>query len=178
MKHSLILFLILASLSLQSQNEKPRLFYKISAAATLTLNEDWTISNEESIPLIGTNGHFVNATVGYQLSSRTSIGLNFQYDYFLEQDLNFFPVHFTFRYNLFDFDDKFYVRAGYGIFAEVAKDFETGSMYRAGVGFQIFMDEDYEKSMLFGLDFSRRRFGFRESEKLSSLAISLEFQLF
>ncbi|MEN3323348.1 hypothetical protein VP395_06390 [Mariniflexile soesokkakense] len=49
-------------------------------------------------------------------------------------------------------------------------------MYKLGLGYQGIL-ENYN-SLLIGLDFTRKRFGYRTLEGLSSLSIFLEFMLF
>ncbi len=78
---------------------------------------------------------------------------------------------------MFDFDDKVFVRGGYGKMIDLGKNFESGTLYKLGIGYQAF-DDNFKNSWLIGLDFSRKRFGFRQTEKLSSVSIFLEFMLF
>jgi hypothetical protein len=179
MKHLSALVLLLYSLSVftQEQEKTHGLFYKVSVAATLTTNENYTISNDNDDTFINPNGLFLNNTIGYQFDSRSSIGLNLEYNHFLDQNLNFFPVYLDFTYNIFDFDDVVFVRGGYGTIVDLGKSFEDGNMYKLGVGYRHF-DDNFKNSWLIGFDFSRRRFGFRQTEKLSSFAIFMEFMLF
>ena len=86
-------------------------------------------------------------------------------------------MYLNFQYNVFDFDDKVFIRGGYGRLIDLGKAFETGTLYKVGLGAQIY-DENYKNSWLIGLDFSRKRFGYRQTEKLSSVSIFLEFMLF
>ena len=50
-------------------------------------------------------------------------------------------------------------------------------MYKFGVGFQTF-DDNFRNSFLIGLDFTRKRFGYKTLEGVSSVSIFLEFMLF
>jgi hypothetical protein len=50
-------------------------------------------------------------------------------------------------------------------------------MYKFGIGYRGF-DENFRNSWLIGLDFNRKRFGYRQEEKLSGVSIFLEFMLF
>ena len=59
----------------------------------------------------------------------------------------------------------------------MGENFEKGTLYRVGTGIQLF-DDDFNNSFLIGLDFSRKRFGFRQTEKLSSVSIFLEYIVF
>ncbi|MCF6296301.1 MAG: hypothetical protein L3J25_11520 [Flavobacteriaceae bacterium] len=153
------------------------LFYKVSLAVTLTINEDYTINNDEGKTFINPNALFINNTLGYQFDERTSIGLNLEYNNYLKQDFNFLPAYLSFTYNIFDFDDVVFIRGGYGRLINVNKNFEKGTMYKFGIGYRAF-DANFKNSWLIGLDFSRKRFGFRQTEKLSSVSIFLEFMLF
>lgn len=179
MKPVLIALLFLKSFTVFAQDDikTSGIFYKISAAVTLTTNDNYTVGNDDGETFINPNAIFINNTLGYQFDERSSIGLNLEYDRYFEQQLNFLPVHLSFRYNIFDFDDKVFVRGSYGKFIDLGKSFESGTLYKAGIGYQAF-DDNFKNSLLIGLDFSRKRFGFRQTEKLSSVSIFLEFMFF
>ncbi|HZW62315.1 MAG TPA: hypothetical protein VFF15_01580 [Flavobacteriaceae bacterium] len=153
------------------------IFYKFSIAGTLTTNEDYTLGNEEGEPFITLNAIFVNTVVGYQFDKRSTLGVALEYDRHFRDGLNFLPVFFEFKYNLFHFDDNFFIRGGYGKLVNVNSAFETGTLYRLGLGVQLF-DNNYKNSYLLGLDFTRKRFGYRQSDKLSSVSVFFEFMLF
>ncbi|WP_262732286.1 MULTISPECIES: hypothetical protein [Gaetbulibacter] len=171
-------FALFTSLLFSQDTIKTRgLFYKVSAAVTLTTNDDYSIGNDDGETFINPNAIFINNTLGYQFDERSSIGLNIEYDRYFKQELNFFPVHLSFRYNVFDFDDKVFVRGGYGKMIDLGKNFESGTLYKLGIGYQAF-DDNFKNSWLIGLDFNRKRFGFRQTEKLSSVSFFLEFMLF
>ncbi len=152
-------------------------FYKISLAGTLTTNEHYTIGNDEGETFITLNAFFINNTLGYQFDDRSSIGLNLEYDRYTRQALNFFPAYLNFTYNILDFDDKVFVRAGYGRLLNMGKSFEKGTMYTVGAGARIY-DGNFKNSWLIGLDFSRKRFGYKQEDKLTSVSIFVEFMLF
>jgi len=59
----------------------------------------------------------------------------------------------------------------------VSKDFEKGNMYKIGLGIRGY-DDGYLNSFLIGVDFSRKRFGYKTLEGLSSVSIFLEFMFF
>lgn len=170
-----ILFFVVA-ITAQEQEKTNGFFYKPSLAFTLTTNDNYTIANDENENFFNPNGLFVNNTVGYQFDSRSSIGLNLEYNHYLEQNLNFLPVYLDFAYTIFDFDDMVFVRGGYGTLVDLGKSFESGTLYKVGIGYRAF-DDNFKNSWLIGFDFSRKRFGFRQSEKLSSVAIFLEFMI-
>ena len=153
------------------------LFYKISLAGTITSNEEFTFGNDDDETFFKPSALFINNTLGYQFDERSSIGINFEFDRHFEKNLNFFPVFLGFQYNIFDFDDRIFIRGGYGRLVDIGKRFEEGTVYRLGTGVQIF-DDNYKNSWLVGFDFTRKRFGFRQTEKLSSVSLFLEFQLF
>lgn len=173
----LLLVFSIVSLNAQDQEKTHGLFYKVSGSVTLSINEDYTIANGTDDTLFNPNGLFLNNTLGYQFDTRSSLGLNIEYDHFLEQNLNFLPVFLDFTYNIFDIDDLIFVRGGYGTLVDLGRDFENGTMYKLGIGYRAF-DDNFRNSWLIGFDFSRKRFGFRQTEKLSSIAIFLEFMLF
>lgn len=175
---STLLLLLFFSISHAQDDQKTNgIFYKVSLSATLTTNEDYTIGNDDDQSFINLNGIFLNNTLGYQFDTRASIGLNMEYDYYIDQNLNFFPVFLDFTYNIFDFDDQIFIRGGYGKLVDLGKSFENGTMYKAGFGYRAF-DDNFRNSFLIGFDFSRKRFGFRQEDKLSSFVIFLEFMLF
>jgi len=172
---TILLLFFFTTLTAQEQEKTNGFFYKPSFAFTLTTNDNYTIANNENENIFNPNGLFVNNTVGYQFDLRSSIGLNVEYNHYLDQNLNFLPVYLDFAYNIFDFDVVF-VRGGFGKLVDLGTDFEHGTMYKVGIGYRAF-DDHFKNSWLIGLDFSRKRFGFRQSEKLSSVAIFLEFML-
>ncbi|WP_298900726.1 hypothetical protein [uncultured Psychroserpens sp.] len=179
MKHLytlLLLFYFTAGFS-QEEDKTNGLFYKVSLSATLTTNDNYTIANDDGESFINLNGLFINNTIGYQFDTRSSIGLNVEYDHYIDQNLNFLPVYLDFTYNILDFDDQVFVRGGYGKLVDLGKAFENGNTYKVGIGYRAY-DDNFKNSFLIGFDFSRKRFGFRQTEKLSSFAIFLEFMLF
>ncbi|MFT5242162.1 MAG: hypothetical protein ACJA1H_000811 [Glaciecola sp.] len=174
---TLLLLLFFTVIHAQDDQKTSGLFYKVSFSTTLTNNEDYTFGNDNDESFIKLNGLFLNNTIGYQFDKRSSIGLNIEYDHYLDQNLNFLPVYLGFTYNIFDFDNPLFVRGGYGKLLDLGGKFENGSMYKMGLGIRIY-DNNFKNSGLIGFDFSRRRFGFREKNTLSSFAIFLEFMLF
>ncbi len=173
----IILFFCNHSFSQEDTEKTKGLFYKISISTTLKTNENFTLGNDDGETFINPSAYFINNTLGYQFDERSSIGLNIEYNRHTIQGLNFMPIYLSFRYNLFDFDDKLFIRGGYGRLLNISNAFEKGTIYKFGIGYQIF-DEDFKNSWLIGFDFNRKRFGFRQTEKLSSVSIFLEFQLF
>ncbi|MEM5563674.1 hypothetical protein WNY78_01090 [Psychroserpens sp. AS72] len=174
---TLLLVFFFTIVQAQDNQKTSGLFYKLSLSATLTTNEDYTIGNDDDQSFINLNGVFLNNTIGYQFDSKSSFGLNVEYDHYFDQNINFFPVYLDFTYNIFDFDNQVFIRGGYGKLVDLGKVFEKGSMYKVGIGYRMY-DDDFKNSCLIGFDFSRKRFGFRQTEKLSSFAIFLEFMLF
>ncbi|OMP32590.1 hypothetical protein [Mangrovimonas sp. DI 80] len=179
MKPYLFTLTLLVTVSTFAQDglKNKGLFYKFSLAATLRTNSDYVVTRDDGNTLIQLNGLFINNSLGYQFDRRASVALNVEYDHYFKQSFNFMPVYATFRYNVLDFDDRLFLRAGYGKLFDMGAHFENGTMYKAGIGIQTF-DANYRNSWLFGLDFSRKRFGYRQEEKLSSVAIFIEFMLF
>lgn len=184
MKHStsILCFAFLCfSFIASSQNDSIKtsgIFYKISLAATLTINEDYTIDTDDDEPLIEPNALFVNNTFGYQFDRRTSIGLNFEYNWHSKQGLHFAPAYLSLQHNIIAVDGGgFFVRGGYGTLLGLGKSFEKGNMFKLGVGLQGTLANS-NNSLLFGLDFTRKRFGFENLEGISSVSIFLEFMVF
>ena len=167
----------LLKLSGQENIKTNGLFYKISLAVTLTNNEDYTIGNNEGHTFINMNGLFINNALGYQFDGRTSVDMNVEYDHYIHQEFNFLPIYFGFNYNILDFDDVFFIRGGYGKLLKIGKNFENGTQYKAGLGYRHF-DDNFKNSWLIGLDFTRKRFGYKQEEKLSSVSIFVEFMVF
>lgn len=164
-------------LSAQDNPKSNGLYYKISLAVTLTNNADYTIGNDEGHTFINVNGLFVNNALGYQFDRRTSVDLNVEYDHYIEQELNFLPVYLGFNYNILDFDDVVFIRGSYGKLIKAGNNFENGTQYKVGFGYRAF-DRNDKNSWLIGLDFSRKRFGYKQDEKLSSVSLALEFMVF
>ena len=182
MKHIYLLFCITFSISLVSFSQIPKertqgVFYKISVASTLTINKEYSIDqDDDSGPLINPSALFINNTIGYQFDQRTMLGLNFEYNYHSQQGLHFFPAYLNLHHNFILDDSNLFVRGGYGTLLGMGKSFEKGNMYKLGLGVQeVFQNNN---AILFGLDFTRKRFGYRTLEGLSSVSIFLEFMFF
>ena len=181
MKQIYMVFCIVFSISSASfsQIEKEKthgIFYKISLATTLTINEDYVaFDDEDSSTLIEPSAFFINNTIGYKLDQRTMVGLNFEYNWHSEQGLHFFPTYLNLQHNILFDDTSLFVRGGYGTLLGMGKSFEKGNMYKLGLGIEAI---DVNNAFLIGLDFTRKRFGYKNLEGLSSVSIFLEFMLF
>ena len=176
----LILFVFLSSNLISSQIEDVKingLFYRVSLATTLTINEEYQAFDDCDETLINPSALYVNNTLGYQFDKRTSIGFNLGYNWHSQQGLHFIPTYLSLQHNFIVDDDNIFVRGGYGKLLGISKDFENGNMYTLGLGVQIYGD-NYDNSVLLGIDFTRKRFGYRTLESLSSISIFLEFMLF
>ena len=177
----LILCLFFTSHYIYSQTypQKTRgVFYKFSLATTLAINEDYVAFDDSDETLINPSALFVNNTIGYQFDKRTLLGLNFEYDWHSQQGLHFFPAYLNFQYSLNKNieNSAFFVRFGYGTLLGISNDFEKGNIYKFGLGGQFFSKNG--NSFLIGLDFSRKRFGYKTLEGLSSVSIFIEFMVF
>ena len=159
------------------------LFYKISLATTLSINEDYGEEGHDEETLIIPNALFLNNTIGYQFDKRSLIGLNLEYNWHSKQGLHFFPAYLGFQYNIIHYEDlihgsisdsNVFIRGGYGTLFSMGKSFEKGNFLTLGIGYQGQID-DNNNSILIGLDFTRKRFGYRSLEGLSSVSIFLEF---
>ncbi|MDG5490401.1 hypothetical protein [Psychroserpens sp. SPM9] len=179
MKQASTLFMVLLGINLYAQDDIKTngIFYKISLATTLTVNEDFTLGDDTIERFFRTSAFFLNNTVGFQFDDRSALGLNAEYNWHSESGLQFLPVHLSFQYNIVDFDDTLFIRVSYGRLVGINSDFEKGTLYKVGLGARLF-DENFKNSWLIGIDFTRKRFGFRQLEKLSSLSFFLEFMLF
>lgn len=173
-------FLICISLLSFSQKDVEKtsgVFYKGSLATTLTINKEYTLGNDEGETFINPSALFVNNTIGYQFDKRSLIGLNFEYNWHSQQGLHFAPAYLNFQYNLIADDYNLFIRGGYGTLLGLGKSFEKGNLYKFGLGLQTF-DDNYRNSFLIGLDFTRKRFGYKTLEGISSVSIFIEFMLF
>ena len=180
MKRSLTLLCMLSCFALLAQADikSNGFYYKISGATTLTINEEYTLAEDDDTgPLILPSALFINNTFGYRFDERSVIGLNLEYNWHSESGFHFMPAYLSFRYNVIPGDDNIFVRTGYGRLLNMGRSFETGTMYKVGAGVEIF-NEDYTNSFLMGFDFSRKRFGYHQTEKLSSVSIFFEFMVF
>ncbi len=177
--HITLIFLAIPLLTFSQDDIKTNgIFYKISISATLGVNEEYELFDEgESGTLIEPSAYFINNTLGYKFDDRTSLGLNLEYNWHSETGFHFFPVYLSMRYNIITNDDNVFIRTGYGRLINLGNTFEKGTMYKVGAGIELF-DEDYKNAFLFGLDFSRKRFGYKQSEKLSSISLFFEFMVF
>lgn len=180
MKHILFLIvyiLIFSALNAQVTEKTSGFFYKPSLAATIGINEDYELLVEDSGTLFVPNSIFVNNTLGYQFDARSLLGFNVEYNWHAPNNLQFLPIHLSFQYNIITDDNNVFLRGSYGRLLPLNRHFEEGNFYRVGAGVQLF-DANYKNSWHLGLDFTRKRFGFRQTEKLSSVSIFLEFMLF
>ncbi len=161
----------------QDETKTSGFYFKISLATTLTINEEFTIGNNDDETFINPSAVFINSTIGLQVNEKFSVGFNIEYDWHSKQGLNFLPIYVTTKYNLIEDEENIFVRGGYGMIINPNSHFEKGTFYKAGLGIQIF-DDAYKNSWLIGLDFCRKRFGFKQDEKISSVSIFVEFMLF
>ena len=176
MKIIVSLAILLASLNLSSQEstEKVGLFYKLGFATTLTINEDNVIGDDDDHePFFRFNAFFLNNTIGYKFDPRSSLGVNLEYDWHSESGLMFMPLHLSFRYNVVQKDENVFLRSSYGRLLWVGHSFETGSLYKVGLGVEV-LDDQQQNSALIGIEFTEKSFGFREQEKLISISFFLE----
>lgn len=154
------------------------IYYKISLAGTLTTNDEYTVNpKDDTGSLIEPNAFFITNSLGYQFDQKSSLDLNIEYDRYTIQGLNFLPLHLGFNYNVLDFDDVVFVRGGYGKLIKAGDGFEKGTMYKFGIGYRAF-DDNFRNSWLIGFDFNRKRFGYKQEKKLTSVSIFIEFMLF
>lgn len=160
----------------QNDSIKTRgLFYKISLATTLAVNDDYGEEGHEDETMFIPSALFVNNTFGYQFDKHTSLGLNFEYNYHSKQGLHFFPAYLNLQHNLsVDKDVNLFVRTGYGTLLQMGNSFEKGNIFKIGAGIQGGIDNK-NNSILIGLDFTRKRFGYKTLEGISSVSIFLEF---
>ncbi len=170
------IFIPFTSFSQIKKEKNNGIFYKISIATTLTINEDYVaFDDEDSSTLIEPSALFVNNAIGYKFDQRTMIGLNFEYNWHSKQGLHFFPTYLNLQHNIILDDTSLFIRGGYGPLLGMGKSFEKGNMYKVGLGIEMV---DINNAILLGLDFTRKRFGYQNLEGLSSVSIFLEFMVF
>ena len=171
---SFLLLLAVMAASAQEASEKFGLFYKFGVATTLTINEDFRAGDkEDNEAFFRVNAFFLNNTIGYKFDPRSSIGVNLEYDWHSESGLMFLPLHLSFRYNVIQNEENVFIRSSYGRLLDVGNRFETGSLYKAGLGVEVF-DKALKNSGLIGIEFTQKSFGFRNEEKLISISFFLE----
>ena len=169
-----VLLLSVMILSAQETSKKLGLFYKLGVATTLTINEDYVVGDDEdNEAFFRFNAFFLNNTIGYKFDPRSSIGINLEYDWHSESGLMFMPLHLSFRYNVIQKDENVFIRSSYGRLLDVGNSFEAGSLYKVGIGAEIF-NQASNNSGLVGIEFTQKSFGFREEEKLVSISFFLE----
>ena len=155
----------------QNDNFDRQLFYKIGVAATLTINSEGLSSDDDSSCIVP-NALFVKNTFGIAVNKRISMGLNAELDWHSKPNLLFFTIYPDIRYNIIQKDDNGFIRFGYGkMFGK--GELNEGTLYKISVGSEHF-HEDFERSTLFGLEFTQKSFGFKELDKLISVSIFLE----
>ncbi|MEN3323347.1 hypothetical protein VP395_06385 [Mariniflexile soesokkakense] len=110
----------------QEQTDKNNgIFYKISLATTLTVNEDYVaFDDSDDSTLFEPSALFVNNSIGYQFDKRSLVGLNLEYDWHSKQGLHFFPAYLSLQYNIIADDDNLFIRGGYGTLLGMGKSFE------------------------------------------------------
>lgn len=177
MRHLLFVLTLLVTFNMYSQDSTQvrGIFYKVSVATSLTINEDYELFNEsDDNTFIQPSALYVNNTLGYQFDNKTSAGFNVEYNWHSKQGLHFLPIYVDLKHSFTDSDVNFFIRSGYGKLVSIGNSFEKGSMFKAGIGIQA-LDKNLKNSVLFGLDFNHKTFGFRNTEKLSSVTLFLEF---
>lgn len=178
MKPPILILLLTATTILYAQpsNDSSGIFYKIAIATTLGINEDYTLLNDNDDTFIEPSAIFINNTLGYRFDQKSSLGVNLEYDYHSESNLNFVPLHLSFQYNIIADDLGFFIRSSYGKFLNLGDHFEKGTLYKIGLGLEGFNDQN-SKSTLFGVELTQKRFGFRQTEKLTSISLFLELKI-
>ncbi len=174
-----LLFVTTSSFSQTDSKNTSGLFYKFSIATTLSINESYVAFDDSDETLINPSALFVNNTLGFQFDKRTSIGLNLEYNWHSQQGLHFIPAYLSFQHSLNKNIEHaaFFARFGYGTLLGISNDFEKGNLYKFGLGGQFFLESN-DNSILIGLDFTRKRFGYKTLDGLSSVSIFLEFMIF
>ncbi len=171
-------FITFYSFSQTPEEKSNGFFYKFSLATTLAVNDDYGEEGHDDETFFIPSALFVNNTFGYQFDKRTSIGLNFEYDYHSKQGLHFFPAYLNLQHNSsVDKDVNLFVRTGYGTLLKMGNSFEKGNVFKVGTGIQGGIN-DKNNSILIGLEYTRKRFGYKTLEGLSSVSIFLEFMFF
>lgn len=184
MKNIYFFSLLMLCLSLSAQEKAERslilvdefwpedygFFYKIGLATTLTINENYRISdNEDNGAFFRPNAFFINNTLGYKFDERSSLGINLEYDWHSESGLMFLPLHLSFRYTFSKGDVNPFIRSSYGRLLEAGDSFEAGSLYKVGSGLSVMGG-----GALIGIEFTQKRFGFRQYEKLNSVSFFID----
>lgn len=157
--------------SAQNDDFDRQVFYKISIAATLTLNNEGSNSDNNSSWIVP-NALFIKNTLGVAVNRRVSLGLNVELDLHGNPDLLFFPIYPDIRYNIIQKDDNGFVRFGYGKMFGKGK-LNKGTLYKIGIGGEYFRD-DLRRSALIGLEFTKKSYGTKEQNKLVSISIFFE----
>lgn len=174
----LFLFVSIASFSQQHETKTNGLFYKASLSTTLKVNENNSIFENDDEPFFNFSALFVNNALGYQFDNRTAITANLEYNWHSQEGLHFVPAYLSLRHNIIlDDYDNIFLRGGYGTLLGISRDFQKGNLYKLGLGIQI-LNTVNDNSYLIGLDFTRKRFGYRAIEGLSSVSIFFEFMFF
>ncbi len=180
----LIICFLFISPNILSQEEFEKeggAYYKFSFATTLGLNEDFESKIEGETygdrvyagkTFLRLSAFFFETSVGYQFGKRAALGINLGYHYHSEQGLHFLPAYVNARINLSDNDDSFFIRSGYGQIFRINSDFESGNIYKIGLGFQS------SNNILGGFEFTHKNFGYRKLTGLSSLSVFIEYALF
>ena len=117
----LLSFITLYSFSQNDSIKTSGVFYKLSFATTLAVNDDYGELGHEDETMFIPSALFVNNTFGYQFDKRSLIGLNFEYDYHSKQGLHFAPAFLSFRYNIYAAENKIFLRGGYGTLLGLGK---------------------------------------------------------
>ena len=180
-----ILFTLLFSLSIFAfSQEKPikkpqKRFYTASVSATFTLNPNYVPFNkDDGENLFDFSAIFIRNGLGYRFNKKLTGSINFGIDFHTRLGLQSLPAYLNLQYNIFENDDNdlFFVDSSFGKLWQPSLNFDKGSYYSFGFGWQIGGEKNINS--LLKIDFHRKNILGLNKGHLDSLSLGLGITLF
>ncbi|CAI8343565.1 MAG: Uncharacterised protein [Polaribacter sp. SA4-10] len=178
MKNTL-LFIALFGLyqPLFSQEKYSIPFFTTSIATTLTVNENYTLNNDDGEPFLLPNSLIARIGFGYQLHRRVLVSLHAGFDHHWGYNINAIPTFGTFRFNITENDgDALFIETSYGKLWRPSSRFSDGNYYGFGIGIASKISSRIESSVRF--KYHRKSILGFENNRLDSFSLGIGFSFF
>ncbi len=179
MKHILLSFFLLSiTLSATAQGKKISPFITGSFDVSFTVNENFTLGEDDGESFLIPTGTFFRFGAGYEFHNRFLLSLNAGYDYHFPYAINAFPTYVAARYNIWNNEgDAFFIQYGRGKMWRPSFRYSDGDYYQYVVGWEFESDSRW-KPML-QLSYHRKHItGFEDRGVLESLSLGIAFRFF
>jgi hypothetical protein len=179
MKKIIFVFTFFTTMQFFSQENLGRPFITASLHATLGINEDYVLfdNNTDDEVLLEPSALFFRTGFGYEFKRTVAISFNAGFDYHWNYATSAFPTYGTVKYNIFEFDDDaFFVESSFGKMWRPSNRYPDGNYYGFGIGLQIAGEKRWHS--IVRLDFHRKGIkGFRNN-RIDSVSFGFGFSFF